>query len=199
VKRSRRGHGTGAKRLDLTDLRKLMEDRRMWCVLARVELHDGEVAHFELTADELLVDVVTIPSGIELRCRMPGTGGLWQIPAVGTEVYVGIPDGLVDFVPGIVAVLGTPGESLSEDVVVLAVPPGAQLLIHDGNGGDAYPLATKDDVDQLAAYVDRQFDPTTGHVHVVSGAATTSMVEGTASAGVTTVPAAAGTSVLKAK
>jgi hypothetical protein len=67
-------------------------------------------------------------------------------------------------------------------------------------GGAAVALATKADVDALAAYVAKQFDAAAGHKHVVAGAATTTITTGTAALPAPTLeapPAAAGTSKLK--
>lgn len=152
---SRRGHG-GAARVDLTPWRKLFADTRKWCVLARVALHDGESSHFETVTDEtgaraLFVDVVTIPDEIELSCRLPATGGLWRIPALGREVIVGIPDGAIDFVTAILGVIESPSSTggLSETVSVIEEPPGGELHVHDGNDAQVAALALRSDVQAI--------------------------------------------------
>lgn len=72
---------------------------------------------------------------------------------------------------------------------------GSDVRLGDANGG---ALATKADLDALAAYVDKQFGAV-GHTHVVSGAATTATNKGsTPSGGAAGVPSAAGTTKVKA-
>lgn len=202
AKSPRRGRN-GAKYVDLTHWRKLFEDRRQWLVLARVELHEGETTHFSIAEDEILVDVVSIPGDVEMRCRLAAEGGIWRIPDVGTEVYVGIPDGIIDFVPAIVAIKGTPGNGLSATVNVLQVKSGTTLLIHDGTAADAKKLPTMEDFDNLTLFVKQQFDPAAGHKHVVSGAATTTMTTGAAPTPApgtpNPVPDGTGTTVVKVK
>lgn len=100
----------GSKRLDTTDLRSLLEDKRLWVQLAIVAVPDGASSHFVIEAGQVLVDVETVPRGLDLRCRLGvGAGGvgqgLWRVPAPGTEVAVLVPDGQIEFSPMIVACL----------------------------------------------------------------------------------------------
>jgi hypothetical protein len=58
----------------------------------------------------ILVEVETIPNKGDLTCRLGSTGmgggsGLWAIPKVGALVVVVMPDGVVEFMPVIIAVL----------------------------------------------------------------------------------------------
>lgn len=103
-----------AKRLDTTDLRGLLKDRRLWAQLAVVAVPEGASKQWELIEGDLLVDVETVPQGLELRCRLGAAAGaigmgLWRVPAVGTEVAVLVPDGDLGFSPLIVACLSSGG------------------------------------------------------------------------------------------
>lgn len=52
--------------------------------------------------------------------------------------------------------------------------PGQKVVVNDGSGGQT--LATQKDIDNLRNWVFAQFSNTAGHVHVVVGGATTTMV-----------------------
>lgn len=164
---------------DPSDWRQIFFDQRQWVVLGRVDRHDGEATHFRFDVDALgqralFVDVVSIPGDVELTCVLPGEGGIWRIPAVGRQVYVALPDGIIDGWPSIIAVVGEPAEAsgLSESTAVIQLAPGQRLLVHDGDAADAKRLATIDDVQAVVTYIDKQMDPAHGHVHSVVGAAT---------------------------
>lgn len=186
---------------DATDWRKLFADRRAWVVAARVDRHDGEATHFSIEIDgegedgggvrTLYVDVVTIPGDIELRCKV-GTLPVF-IPPVGAEVYVSIPDGIIDFVPAIVGYVTPLGASsgLGDSRAVLALPPDVKLLVHDGSSAGCEPLVKRSEHNALAAYVARQFDASAGHVHTVAGipGLTTTIVTGTADPATPVTPA----------
>ncbi len=176
---------------DATDWRKIFADRRAWVVAARVDLHDGETSHFSIDVDggedggavrTLYVDVVTIPGDIELRCKV-GTLPVF-IPPVGSEVFVSIPDGIIDFVPTIVGYATPLGaqSGLADTRAVLALPPDVKLLVHDGSSAGCEPLVKRSEHNALVAYVAKQFDSAAGHVHAVAGipGLTTTIATGTA-------------------
>lgn len=203
---SKRGR-RGAKVLDLSDWEKLFKDRRSWTVLARVEAHDGEATHCEFVNNDdgtkaVFVDVVSMPSNIEMSCRLSQDGGLWRIPPIGTEVIVSIPDGQIDWTPTIVAISGKQPDGLSPTAAILVVDPGMTVLVHDGTAADAKKLPTWADFNALRDWVEAQFAATGGHTHVVSGAVTTTIAAVAApapSVPTVAVPTPTGTSVLKAK
>jgi hypothetical protein len=148
------------RRLDLAELRELLRDRRVWAGLARVILPEGQSAHWEIVAAadgsvaEILVDVVLLPSNVEVTARLAGAG-VWAVPEVGDEVIVHIPDGLIDFAPTIVGLLPQSGLLANGDQapapqrIVVAAP---EVLVHDGTGG-ATSLALKSDVQDLADWI----------------------------------------------
>jgi len=177
--RRRRG---GAKRLDLTDLRAVLQDSRLFTRFGRVYVPEGASKHFEIISEngsiDILVDVLLEPRDFDVTCRLGGTGGAkrgaWTIPNPGDEVAVVVPDGEIDWMPIIVAVCST-GEvpaGLAENVTVIA---DGKVLVHDGDGGTE-PLVKKSEFE--------------AHVHTAPGGG-----------GVTTTPNAAitGTTVLEAK
>lgn len=193
------------RRLDLTDLGKLLRDRRIWCALGVVTVPPGETLHYRIDAEDgtpdVLVDVVTVPDGLDLTCRLGvcaggGGGGVWRIPPAGAEVAVLVAAGEISFQPIIVAVVGADAGALPEglgvDNVVIAATPGRKVQIHDGTGS-ARPLAFKDELEALT-------DKHNTHVHVLTlSAASGSGGTGTAAATADPAPAPTGTAVLEAK
>jgi hypothetical protein len=134
----------GSKRLDLSNLKALIKDRRCWVCSAVVVKPEGEQTHFEIVTDggevAVYVDVETVPQRLDLTCKLGGDGSVYRIPNVGDEVAVVIPEGEMDGLdPVIVAVFpsGMP-DGVAENVTVIA---NSQVLIHDGAGG-AEPLPT---------------------------------------------------------
>jgi hypothetical protein len=212
IRRHKRGQ-RAAKRLDLTDLRKALQDRRVWCGHGIVVAGEDGQSHYELVTGaggdvvDILVEVELQPMRTAVLARLGGGAGssgagIWAIPDIGTEVIVSIPDGRLEYQPTIVGTLAAAipnpsGQGPAPGRLVIAAP---KVFIHDGGGG-ARPLAFKDDVDALADYVRAQFDPATGHVHkAIVPAAPTAIVEGTPGGGqapATTVPDAEGTDTLE--
>lgn len=149
-RRPKRGR-RGAKRIDLTDMRHLFKDGRVWTGLGVVVAPNNE-PHWQIVADEetgdlldVIVEVELQPSQVLVSARL--RAGMWEVPALGDEVAVIIPDGAIDFQPVIVA-------TLSSGVVpaVQGPQPGrivivsGEVMIHDGNGG-AEPLVRKSEFD----------------------------------------------------
>jgi len=136
----------GKRRLDLSGMKKALQDDRVWTKLAVVTTDDDSGSHFELDGEDLLVEVELIPGEERLTARM-GLGGnnagLFLIPPVGTEVVLLIPDGEFDCGPCIVGILSTgamPG-GLAEGVAVLAA--AQNVLIHDGSDSGVDQLVFK--------------------------------------------------------
>ena len=128
---------TGAKRLDLSDLRHVLKDRRCWVCMGVVTKPDGEASHYELITEDgamdVLVDVVTQPEEMDLTCRLAGKD-VWRIPNEGDEVVIVMPAGELAFMPIIVATLSTGDvpDGAAPGVTVIA---NTEVLIHDGAGG----------------------------------------------------------------
>lgn len=170
-----RGRGPN-RRLDLSPMRELFRDTRVWTAIGIVEAPEGVESHWEAITDggdtvDITVEVTLQPSQVPLTCRL--RAGLWEVPNAGDEVLVVVPDGEIDFMPVVVARLS--GNSVP---TVQAPEPGrlvivnGEVYVHAGAGG-AKALAYADDVENLRAYVRAQFAATGGHVHVVAGSATT--------------------------
>ena len=188
------------RRFDPTDLRKLVRDQRLWCALGVVVQPEGAL-HFDLDGEDLLVEVELQPSQVDVTCRVGSAFGgpnlgLWQVPPVGAEVAVLLPEGELDFQPTVVAVLssGALPDGVAQNTVVIAE---AKVLVHDGTGG-AQPLATKADVDALAAHIDQH-----QHQEVTQGGPVLTSVPTKGPTGPTppldASPTAAGTTVLETK
>lgn len=143
--------GTGAKRLDLSDMRELFRDRRVWSAVGRVVLPDGTDQHWQIVEHEgegvdIEIEVVIQPSQVPVTARLRG-GGWWEVPALDDEVALLIPDGQVDFMPIVIGSLSTnrvpTGQAPSPTNIVIAAPAGGKVYVHDGSGG-AKALATAD-------------------------------------------------------
>jgi hypothetical protein len=137
----------GAKPLEMQALRKILEDRRMWCGLGLVVKRDGETSHFEIETDDsgnpsdVLVEVDLMPEGIPVTARLGcgagslGSGG-WKIPAPGTEVVWMAPHGEMEadvMIVGTLATRAVPG-ALDADTYVLVQPKNLIIASQDGSG-----------------------------------------------------------------
>ena len=134
-KRGRRG----SKRLDLTDIRHVLRDTRVWAGIGVVTTPEGAESHWDtIQVDgvdaDIIVDVVLHPSETPVTCRV--LAGVWDIPDEGDEVAVLVPEGHIDFMPVIV------GRLSSNHVPTAQGPqPGRivierdEVLVHDGDGG----------------------------------------------------------------
>ncbi len=142
-KRLKRGNARRpTKRLDLSDLRKALRDRRQWVCLGVVFKPEDAASHYELvTVDgnvvDIIVEVETIPDRLDLSCSLAGGFGGWLIPNVGDEVWVAVPSGEVAFRPTIIActkaVIPNPtGQGPAPNRIVLVA---GEVLVHDGTGG----------------------------------------------------------------
>lgn len=191
-KRSR----SGAKRLDLTDMRHLFMDRRVWTAIGTVTKPDGATSHWELVTEDgvavdILVDVVLQPSGVPVTCRI--RAGIFEVPAEGDEVAVLVPEGETDFMPVLICKLSgnviptTQGPNPTN--IVIVAPSGGTVLVHDGAGG-ASELALKSDVQDLADYVATEMVIVTPSGNSTPGVAPDPSPQ---------PPSPTGTSVLKAK
>lgn len=183
VRRSR-----GAKRLPAEDLRELLKDGRLWVVRGTVFVPPGATTHWRLDRDkagkrEVLVEVETAPHKHDLTCKLAtsGGGGLWHVPAVGTQVLVEVPDGEVDDEPVIVGVLEEPPARASTDRTILVDPARVEVAAPDvrlGDGDASHPVGRGD---RLESKLNDLIDKYNTHTHVVPGAAT-------GGPGITTVP-----------
>lgn len=195
-----RRHRKGAKRLDLSDIRHVLRDRRQWAGLGLVIDPDGD-GHFEIVTEgggiaEILVEVELVPERTPLTCRLAGSAGgnrgLWQVPDEGDEVIVIIPDGDIAFMPSIVGVLssGRIPDGVNQTTTVIV---DGEVQVHDGSGG-VEPVVRKSEYDSLKTALDT-------HVHPAGALldSTASPVTGITASVTVPFPGASGTAVLKAK
>lgn len=206
--------GRGSVPLDVATLRDLVADGRTWVKCARV----ADADHYEVIDEDgqkdIFVEVTLLPGGEPYACRLgkavggPGWG-IWAIPPAGCEVVVLFPNGTAEGDGLIVCALDNEAThpDLAPERIVIAAPAGGQVYITDADGG-AESLATKADVDALAAHVD-----THTHFGVSAGSAATGPPSSASTppapvppappeppvAVPQTSPGAAGTSVLHAK
>ena len=140
-----------AKRFDPTDLREVLKDRRQWCAIGVVTKPIDGSQHWRIesengTAVDILVEVVLQPSQERVEARL--AAGMWLVPDLGDEVAVMLPAGRVDFMPTILAILSgnvvptEGGQGPQPRRIVIAVPPGGEVYVHDGSGG-AEPLVRR--------------------------------------------------------
>lgn len=177
-----------SKRLDLSDMRQLFRDTKLWCAIGIVTVEPGQTQHFEITDSCVVVDVVLQPSLQPVTCRL--SSSMWAIPDVGAEVLVLVPDGQVDFLPTIIDNFSAPPTTQGPAVGTVVIV-GGQVIVHDGNGG-AVALAKASELNALAHTYNT-------HTHPVSTTGTATAQTGTAAATTSTQPDQPGTSVLLGK
>ncbi len=162
ITKPKRGQ-TPSRRLDLTDMRQIFHDHRLWSAIAIVKKEDGDDLHWEAVPGDdgesvdILVSCELQPSLEPVQARL--LAGVWDVPDEGDEVAILVPEGHTDFMPIIVG-------RLSSNVVPTAQGPQpgriaivrGEVVVHDGAGG-AVSLALKSDV----VNVDNKY---AGHVHL---------------------------------
>lgn len=137
----------GAKKLDLSSLKHALRDGRVWNKLAVVIQPEDGSDHYELetvggVVVDIYIEVETIPNRVPLFCRMSGFAGgagagIWTIPAVDDEVIVAVPDGEIDFMPAVIAVLSSrniPNPTGEGPAVNRTIIINGEVLVHDGTG-----------------------------------------------------------------
>lgn len=142
----------GNRALDLTHIRKALEDKRIWCGLGVVVERDG--SHFEQDEDEgdVYVEVELMPDGIPLTCRLGSSSGganhgVWKIPPVGTEVAVMFSlNGDIESDAMIVSTLSSGGVPGSLDDTTLLVTNTDDTVV-ESTEGNILLSATQGDVD----------------------------------------------------
>lgn len=183
----------------LPSMRDLLKDERVGLVKGRVETHEGEPSHFEITAEgHVSLQCKSQIHGVPITAIMPGGSddgsGTWAIPAPGTEVLLGFDDGDFEGDAFVVQVFGNAPPAVAATKVFIQ---GTDVRVQ-APGGTAVSLATKADLQADVDYLKNQFHATLGHVHVVAGAATTTITEGTGGPGTSgTAPSPSGTSILR--
>jgi hypothetical protein len=191
------------KKLDLTDMRKAFADQRSWCSIGIVTAPDDGDPHFQITDDDILVEVVLQPSLVPVTCRL--AAGMWLLPDVGEEVVVTLPEGELTFMPVIAGVLSTgvvpvtSGGGAQPPTPQRIVIARQQVVVHDGSGG-ANPLPTLASLQATIDKLNDVIDKFNGHKHlgVTAGAAISGLPQLT-DLEVGSAAAAQGTTVLQGK
>lgn len=187
------------------NLRKMFTDDRVHTCAAIVSKHDGEELHYFVNDEgDLVVSCRTMQHDVPVHANLGallGTAGrgVWYIPDENTEVMLAFDNGNFEGEAYIIASYSSgtsPNGLVPGKVFVL----GIEVQIRSPNGV-ASKLPTFEDLQNLRDYVSNQFSANNGHVHVVSGAATTTMTTVTSAASAPTNPPASpvGTIILKAE
>lgn len=133
-------------------LKELLDSERIWCIAARVAVHDGEDEHFGLSEEgHVELSVVTLRHGVEIKAFLKGGdddgSGIWFIPSVGTEVIVNFDDGEFEGDAYVVAIVGEKPGGIN-------LQPGKMFVIGDSveirsANGTAIKLPTLADVQAM--------------------------------------------------
>jgi len=157
----RRGHAL----LDMTEIRRAVEDKRTFTGMGLVKKRDGYDSHYEIDTEngDVFVDTILMPDSTPLFCRLASwggcaNGGIWKIPPEGTEVVIIVPYGDIEGDCMVVGTLSTgqvPTE-LDADTMVIVNPKNLKIVSREGDvtvdadgsvtiqGGDK-GIARKDD------------------------------------------------------
>ena len=145
------------RRLDLSAMKEVLRDDRLWHARGKV-VRGEDVQSWFIDEGDILVEVQLVPSEIEILAFLGSiaAGGFWAITPVGTDVVVAFPDdGEIECEPILFATFSSgdvpnpPGEGPTETQLVIA---RASVLIHDGAGGTK-ALATEDHKHELPPLV----------------------------------------------
>lgn len=170
----------------------------MWISIG-VVTKPADAERFEVLTDDVTVEVILQPSLQDVTCRL--AAAIWNVPNEGEEVVVVLAEGVLDFMPVVIAVLSTGSVPTTQGPAAnrIVIQRG-EVIIHDGAGGAA-ALALASELSALRTYVVNQFSATLGHTHTVAGTTTTAIVTVTApGAPPTVIPSLiTGTTCLKAK
>jgi hypothetical protein len=192
--------------MGIANLKELLRDERIWCIAARVDLHDGQTSHFE-TNDEgdVIVSVRTVIHDQQIWANLDSMAGgsdgsgVWHIPDPGTEVVICFDQG--DFEGEAYIVGRTSGgrapQGLTSGTIFIL---GNNVQVRSPSGV-ANKLPTFDDLSNLKDYVNAQFSSVGGHTHAVVGGATTTTTTVASGGTPPTHPASdpTGTTVLEAE
>ncbi len=181
-------------------LRDMTKDDRMWCIAARVALHDdNDGDHYAISSSgQLLVSVKTLQHSIPIWAICSGgdkvKNGVWTVPALGTEVIIQCDDGDLEGDCFLVGLLGVAPSGLE---------PGKTLVLGDdavearSPGGSAQSLAFQAKLNALENKVNSLIAKYNIHTHTggsVSGGAVTTIATLTLE---TVIQTSTGTEILK--
>lgn len=157
--------------MTLTAMRELFKDDKIWCLAARVALHDGETVHYEVTPEGAMsVSVRTHMHDVQINALLKG-GGIWYIPDVGTEVMIAFDNGEFE---GDAYIMNPYGDSPA------GLAPGKLFLLADiiearSADGTAIKLPTWADFNALQDKVNAFILKYNSHTHVAPVVGTTAV------------------------
>lgn len=196
------GRARGGVAMSYRGLRDLAKDGDLFTFAATVELHENETTHYFVNEEgDIVVSVVAhngMPAHANLGALVGSRGqGVWCIPELGTEVLIGTDRGDVEGECYLIGAFGAPPEGLAPGKVLII---GLEIEARSANG-TAVKLAKASELQAHIAWTRAQFSASNGHIHVVAGAATTTMTTVPAPAitppSPSDAPTAPGTDVLK--
>lgn len=166
--------------MTLTALKQLIgEGDKVWCLAARVEVHDGEEDHYDVTAEgAMMISVKTLRHDVPVWALLKGGGvgiGVWYIPPVGTEVLLGFDDGEFEGDAYIAGIHGHSPEGLVPDTILVI---GDIVNVQATTVNIQANEVNMCDADNTPAVGDgvlngKAIDPFTGSTHNVLGNAST--------------------------
>lgn len=156
--------------MTMTAMRDLLAGEAVWCVAATVQLHDGEVEFFKKQSNgQLMISVVTNQHAVPMWATYKGGDiigrGIWAIPGIGTEVFVGFDQGDFEGDAFIVAPFGSAPDALTANIT-LVIDDTVEIR---SVGGSANKLPTLADFNALRTAFD-------GHTHIYSAGPTAGAV-----------------------
>lgn len=157
----------GSKQIDVSALRALLRDERMWAGVGIVTKPDDSNQHYEIDSDrdDVLVCCKASPSGVEVWARLGGIGGgaanlgVWRIPPVGAEVVLLFQEGYVEGDVFIVGTLSTGSVPSDVDADALVITNTKRIVLKstdatvEVNGSDYSLIKTEDFLSDLKAFV----------------------------------------------
>lgn len=111
--------------MTMTAMRDLLAGEGVWCVAATVQLHKGELTHFQKQRNgQLMISVVTNQHAVPFWATYKGGDilgrGIWMIPGIGTEVMLCFDQGDFEGDAFIVSMFGSaPDEAVAENITLL--------------------------------------------------------------------------------
>jgi hypothetical protein len=177
----------------LTALRDLLDEDKIWCLAARVALHDGRTQHYEVSEEgAMTVSVRTHRGDVQIDALLKG-GGFWRIPPIGAEVMLCFDDGEFEGDAYIVATSEDSPDGLAPDKIFILADSTVEAR---SASGAAVSLAKQSSVTALENKLNSFITKFGAHTHILA------LTAGTGTAAVpanpeTPIDSSTGTTVLR--